>query len=94
MGGSGTTFVLLFASHVPLVMLLVFWTLGILVCVLVAVIAIVTSIAVTHSAIAPRLAHLLRCWLVARGEARAHQGSFPPGGSLVLKYLSVVRFST
>ena len=86
MRGSGTTFVLLFASHVPLMMLLVFWTLGIIDYVLVAVIAIVASIAVTHSAIAPRLAHLLRCWLVARGEARAHQGSFPPGGSLVLKY--------
>ena len=86
MRGSGTTFVFLFASHVPLMMLQVFGTLGILDCVLMSVIAIVTSIAVTHSTVAPRLAHLLRCWLVARGEARAHQGSFPPGGSLVLKY--------
>ena len=82
---SNTTFRFLLASDIPLVMLQLFWAVIILRCVLMAVIAIVPSIAVAHTAVAPGLAHLLRCWLVARGEARAHQGSFPPGRSLVLK---------
>jgi len=78
------TFALLLTPDIPLVVLQLLRALLALCEVVMPVIAVVLLVAVTHATVTPWLTHLLRCGLVARGEARAHQGSFPPARSLVL----------
>ena len=88
------TFALLLTPDIPLVVLQLLRALLALCEVVMPVIAVVLLVAVTHTTVTPWLTHLLWCGLVTCGEARAHQGSFPPARSLVLKYWLALKIGT